>query len=103
MEKLKMHSIDRTHENIAQIRSLFPNCVTEARGEDGLVKLQVDFDRLRQELSEVVIDGTQETYQLGWPGKASATLLANSGIAKTLRPMMASSVNFDGTKNIFID
>ena len=46
-----MHSPNLTQDNIARIRELFPNCVTEAKGEDGAVKLAVDFDQLRQELS----------------------------------------------------
>ena len=52
MEKLKMHSANLTQDNIARIRDLFTSCVTEARGEDGSIKLAVDFDQLRQELSD---------------------------------------------------
>lgn len=50
MEKLKMHSPDMTQENIARIRGLFPNCVTEAYDDNGEITLRVDFDLLRQEL-----------------------------------------------------
>jgi len=39
MDKLKMHSPNLTEDNIARIREMFPGCVTEARGEDGSVKL----------------------------------------------------------------
>ena len=35
MEKLKMHSPDLTQDNVARIRELFPDCVTEAQGADG--------------------------------------------------------------------
>ena len=49
MEKMKMHSPNLTQENTARIRELFPGCVTEARGEDGNLRLAVDFDLLRQE------------------------------------------------------
>lgn len=69
MDKLKMHSPNLTQENIARIRDLFPGCVTEAKGEDGSVKLAVDFDQLRQELSESIVEGPQERYHLNWPGK----------------------------------
>ena len=103
MEKLKMHSPNLTQHNIARIRDLFPGCVTEAKGEDGDVKLAVDFDQLRQELSCSVIEGPQERYQLNWPGKREALLTANSPIAKTLRPSRSESVNFDSTKNLFIE
>ena len=101
--KLKMHSPNLTQENIARIRELFPNCVTEARDEDGKVKLAVDFDLLRQELSEAIVEGPQERYQLNWPGKREALLTANAPIAKTLRPCRDESVDFDETENLFIE
>lgn len=103
MDKLKMHSPNLTQDNIARIRELFPGCVTEARGEDGRVKLAVDFDLLRQELSESIVEGPQERYHLNWPGKREALLTANAPIAKTLRPVRDESVDFDNTKNLFIE
>ncbi|MGS1015215.1 site-specific DNA-methyltransferase [Rhodanobacter sp. UC4450_H17] len=103
MEKLKMHSPDLSQDNLARIREMFPGCVTEARGEDGSVKLAVDFDLLRQELSGSLVEGPQERYQLDWPGKRKALLTANESIAKTLRPMRDESVAFDTTRNLFIE
>lgn len=103
MNKLKMHSPDLTEDNIARIRALFPGCVTEAKGEDGSVKLAVDFDQLRQELSDVIVEGPQERYHLNWPGKREALLTANAPIAKTLRPVREESVDFDTTQNLFIE
>lgn len=103
MEKLKMHSPDMTPENIAKIRELFPHCVTEAHGENGEVTLRVDFDLLRQELSSVLVEGPQERYRLDWPGKRQALLTANVPIAKTLCPCREESVNFDTTKNLYIE
>lgn len=98
-----MHSPDLTQANIALLRANFPGCVAEGRGQDGSVRLMVDFDQLRQELSESIVDGPQERYQLTWPGKREAMLAANSPIAKTLRPSRAESVAFDTTKNLFIE
>lgn len=103
MEKLKMHSANLTHDNIARIRDLFPGCVIEAKGENGCVKLAVDFDQLRQELAESIVEGPQERYHLNWPGKREALLTANAPIAKTLRPCRDESVDFDTTKNLFIE
>ncbi|MEC9268733.1 MAG: site-specific DNA-methyltransferase [Pseudomonadota bacterium] len=103
MEKLKMHSPDRTQENIAKIRELFPGCVTEAKDENGKLRYAVDFDQLRQELSDHIVEGPQERYHLNWPGKREALLAANAPIAKTLCPCRAESVNFDGTRNLFIE
>lgn len=103
MDKLKMHSPDLTDSNLARLRELFPGCVTEARDEDGSVKLAVDFDQLRQELSASLVEGPQERYHLNWPGKREALLTANAAIAKTLRPARKKSVDFDATKNLFIE
>ena len=103
MEKMKMHSPNLTQDNIARIRELFPDCVTEAQSEDGRLKLAVDFDQLRQELSESIVEGPQERYHLNWPGKREALLTANAPIAKTLRPCREESVDFDTTKNLFIE
>ena len=103
MEKMKMHSPNLTQENIARIRELFPGCVTEAQGESGQLRLSVDFDQLRQELSESIVEGPQERYHLNWPGKREALLTANAPIARTLLPCQEESVDFDITKNLFIE
>ena len=103
MENLKLHSPDFTQENIAKLAELFPNCVTESRAEDGTLKRAIDFDQLRQELSSTIVEGPQERYQINWPGKREALLTANTPIAKTLRPCRKESVDFDTTKNLFIE
>lgn len=103
MDKLKMHSPDMTQQNIEKIQALFPNCVTESRGANGKLKLAIDFDQLKQELSNSIVEGPQERYQLSWPGKRQAMLTANASISKTLRPFKGESVDFDTTKNLFIE
>lgn len=104
MDKLKMHSPDLSQDNIAKIRDLFPGCVTEARDEaTGAVRLAVNFDQLRQELSDHIVDGPQERYRLDWPGKKEALLASNSPIARTLRPNTDESISFFDTRNIFIE
>lgn len=104
MDKLKMHSPDLTQDNIAKIRELFPGCVTEARDETtGELRLAVDFDQLKQELSDHIVEGPQERYRLDWPGKREALFFANAPIAKTLRPVVDESMAFDTTQNLFIE
>ena len=104
MEKLKLHTPNLTEENIEKLASLFPNCVTEAADEKtGQLKRVIDFDQLRQELSEHIVEGPRERYHLDWPGKRQALLAANAPIAKTLRPCREESVDFDTTKNLFIE
>jgi adenine-specific DNA-methyltransferase len=101
--KLKMHSPDLTRANIDKLAELFPNCVAEAAGADGVLKRSIDFDQLRQEMSGSIVEGPQERYQLNWPGKREALLTANAPIAKTLRPCREESVDFDTTQNLFIE
>jgi len=104
MDKLKMHSPDLSQENIAKIRDLFPGCVTETRDEaTGQLRLAVDFDQLRQELSDDIVEGPQERYRLEWPGKRDALLASNAPIAKTFRPVPTESVDFESTKNLFVE
>ncbi|MBO8092064.1 MAG: site-specific DNA-methyltransferase [Prosthecochloris sp.] len=103
MDKLKMHSVNLTEEHIRKIRDLFPGCVTETKDENGNLKLAVDFDLLKQELSDSIVDGPQERYHLNWPGKREALLTANAPIAKTLRPCREESVDFETTQNLFIE
>lgn len=103
IEKLKMHSPDLTAQNVDRIAALFPGCVTEAKGPDGTLRRMIDFDQLRQELSDGIVDGPQERYHLDWPGKRQALITANAPIAKTLRPVREESVDFDTTRNLFIE
>ena len=103
MNKLKMHSPNLVDANIEKISALFPNCITETKDENGELKKAVDFDLLKQELSQVLVEGEQERYRLDWVGKKEAILTANAPIAKTLRPCREESVNFDTTENLFIE
>jgi len=101
-EKLEMRTKDLTRENIDKIAELFPNCITESL-KDGKPVRSIDFDALKQELSDYVVDGPTERYQFTWPGKSKAKLLANSPIDMTLRPCPEESVDFDNTKNLYIE
>lgn len=102
MDKMKMHTPDLVNQHIEQIAQLFPNAVTETI-KDGKTVLAVDFDILRQELSDVEVEGNQERYQFIWPDKRKSVLLANAPIAKTLRPCREKSVDFDTTENVYIE
>lgn len=103
MKKLTQQTPDLTKENIDKIAELFPQVVTEREGEDGVLTRSVDFDALRQTLSDSLVEGSDERYRLDWPGKRASLLKANTPIAKTLRPDRASSVDFDTTQNVFIE
>ena len=102
MDKLKMETPDLSQANIEKLAALFPACVTEARGEDGKLKKAVNFDLLRQLLSDVVLEG-DEAYEFTWVGKKAAIVEANRPIRKTLRPCPAESVDWDTTENLYIE
>lgn len=103
MERLRMTSPDLARANIDRIAELFPAVITEALDADGKPMRAVDFDLLRQELANHIVEGPRERYQLDWPGKRAAAFAANAPIAKTLRPVREESVDFDTTKNLFIE
>ena len=102
-EKLKMMSDDIIQENIDYIAERFPNALKEVKDENGKLTRKIDFDVLKQELSSVIIDDKQERYQMTWPDKKKSILLANSKINATLRPAKEKSVDFDNTKNLYIE
>ena len=103
MNHLKMHSMNKIDENISKIAQLFPNCVTEAKDENGEITHKIDFDMLKQELSHSLVEGREERYQFTWPDKKQAILTANAPINKTLRPCREKSINFDTTQNLYIE
>ena len=103
MDNLRTTSPDLTAANIEKLAEIFPGVMTESVAADGSPVRAVDFDLLRQELSDHMVEGPQERYQLDWPGKRAAGLAANAPIAKTLRPAREESVDFDTTKNLFIE
>lgn len=102
MEKMKFETPDLTTGNIEKIAALFPNCITEMRGEDGQVKHGINFEMLRQMLSPDVVDG-DECYEFTWVGKKASIVEANKPIRKTLRPCVEESKNWDTTENLYIE
>jgi len=103
MKKLTMKSADLTQSNIDKIAKLFPHVITEVRDEQGNIKRAVDFELLKQELSDVLVEAEKERYQLTWPGKRLSILNANTPTDKTLRPVKRESQNWDNTQNLYIE
>ena len=117
---MRMESTDMTARNIEKIGTLFPNCITEMKDENGKPKKAINFDLLRQMLSSDVIEG-DEPYEFTWVGKKEAIVEANKPIRKTLRPVMkdetvptgedsdgnpycsTAGVNWDNTENLYIE
>ena len=102
MDKMRMESVDMTAQNIDKIGSMFPNCITETIDENGKPKKAINFELLKQVLSDEVIDG-DEAYEFTWVGKKAAIVEAHKPIRKTLRPCNEESKNWDKTENLYIE
>lgn len=102
MDKMRMESVDMIANNIEKIEKLFPNCITEKRDEDGNLKKAINFELLKQMLSNDVVEG-DEAYEFTWVGKKAAIVEANKPIRKTLRPCPEESANWDTTENLYIE
>jgi len=102
MDKMRMESVDLKAQNVEKIGALFPNCITETYDENGKPKKAINFEILKQMLSEDVIEG-DEVYEFTWVGKKAAIVEANRPIRKTLRPCKEESVDWDTTENLYIE
>jgi adenine-specific DNA-methyltransferase len=91
-------SPDLVAENLAQLRALFPELVTE--GSDGVA---VNLDVLKQLVGDKTVTDAEEKYGLNWHGKRRARQLALAPSAGTLRPCPADSVDWDTTQNLMIE
>ncbi len=80
-------------ENLERLKALFPEAFTEGK---------VDFDVLRQLLGGA-LDEREEKYGLNWHGKRAARKLALTPSTGTLRPCPGESVDWETTKNLFIE
>lgn len=101
LDLLKVGSKDVFTDNISKIGQLFPEVLTEKRDEHGRLRPAIDFEKLKQFLSEEIVDG-RESYEFTWVGKREAIAEAGRPTTKTLRPDLDESVDFDKSENIFI-
>lgn len=100
-----MESMDIVAQNVENIGNLFPDCITEARDENGKIQKVVDRDRLMQKFSHKIIKGggTTERYEFTWVGKNASRVEANTTTNKTLRPCIEESKDWDNTENLYIE
>lgn len=91
-------SADLVADNIAQLKALFPELVTE--GADGAA---INVDVLKQLVGESTLTDAEEKYGLNWHGKRRARQLALTPSTGTLRPCPEDSVDWDTTQNLMIE
>lgn len=102
MDKMKMETENTARKNVDMICDLFPNCASESVDKDGKIIKAVNFELLKQMLSEYEIE-TDERYEFTWVGKKKAIMEANRPIRKTLRPCPEESIDWDKTENVYIE
>ena len=104
-EKLDLASLDVAADKQRQLRQLFPEVFTETTDEQGTDRLTLDFDKLKAVLGDhtpLAAPG-QERYGLDWPGKRDALRAVQASSYGTLLPAPEESVDWETTRNVFIE
>ncbi|MBM4084826.1 MAG: site-specific DNA-methyltransferase, partial [Planctomycetes bacterium] len=93
MERVAAESANLLAEQVAKLRELFPEAVTEGK---------VDFEKLRATLGDAV-DDRPERYSFTWAGRREAVRVLKTPSRATLIPAREESVDFDHTEHLFIE
>lgn len=91
-------SANLTADNIARLKALFPDLVTE--GKQGAA---INLDVLKALVGDATVNDADEKYGLNWHGKRAARQLALTPSTGTLRPCPEDSVDWDTTQNLMIE
>ena len=102
MDRMDTSTPDIERENVDRLCELFPSVATEVVGDDGVTHRAVDLDALRELVGDAA-EGARERYQFTWPGKREAKAEAYRPIDKTMRPEKEKSVDWDATRNLYIE
>ena len=103
LKKIAIQSLESSQINLDALYAIAPSCFTEVKGDDGQLTRKVDFDALRELLGGDIADAHEETFGFQWVGKQEAKRTAAAPTHNTLRPVMADSVNWDTTENLYIE
>ena len=102
--RLERHSADAARINLDALYRIAPSCFTESHDPvTGMLRRAVDFDILRQLLGDAAVDTAAEAYRFGWVGKREARAEVLRPTDKTLRPDKEESVDWDTTRNLYIE
>ena len=103
MEHLKQETVSGAQLNMDALYQICPQCFTESKdSKTGETKHAVDFEKLRMLLGDNVAEG-DERYDFTWVGKRAALQESAKPIRKTLRPCPEESVDWENTKNLYIE
>ena len=92
-DRVPGQSMDIEMADIEKFRAVFPQCFSE--GKIDISKLLALFGQYE--------DNDFEKYKFEWKGKSECYKIAGKRSTGTLRPYPEESVNFDTTKNLYIE
>ncbi|OAT77859.1 hypothetical protein A9B99_19640 [Mangrovibacter phragmitis] len=104
-EVMSGESLDIAAQRRDQLKQLFPGVFTETKDTGGNVVSSIDFERLKAELGTFsdIYEGRRERYGMEWPGKRDCMKVIQEPSRATLKPCSDESVDWDTTKNLFIE
>ena len=94
MKKLDGQSLNLEQTNLDKLKTIFPECVN--------IEGKVDIEKLLALFGEYE-ERQFEKYKFEWAGKAECLKIAQKRSSGTLRPAPDESVDFDTTKNLYIE
>lgn len=109
MAKISAFTEDLYNQKFRILCDLFPEAVTESKGDSGQLIRSINADILSREISAPVINNTKQSYSFTWPDKNLIMSQAAQPTTKTLRPIREKSSGKDSTpgnfdsENIYIE
>lgn len=94
MKKFEPRTKDLEQVELNKLKSLFPECFSEGK---------LNLDKLLTIIGEEHILDDFEKYEFRWKGKSEALLVSQQRSMGTLRPAPDESLNWDTTKNLYIE
>ena len=95
-------SADLVADNIAKLKSMFPELVTETT-QSGKTTATLNVEVLKNLIGDATAVESEEKYGLNWHGKRRARQIALTPSTGTLRPCPEQSVQWDTTQNLMIE
>ena len=95
-------SADLVADNIAKLKSMFPELVTETT-QSGKTTATLNLEVLKNLIGDATAVESEEKYGLNWHGKRRARQIGLTPSTGTLRPCPEQSVEWDTTQNLMIE
>ena len=92
-DKLDLQSMSITEDQKRKLRQLFPEVFVEKK---------IDWEKLKATLGEE-IESHPELYNINWAGRGNCFRVIQEPSLGTLKPFKKESLDWENTKNLFIE